>query len=147
MIIQDFFKGSPEWNLEILATDISTNILDKATRGIYSNESVATLPLAWQKEYFTKYDTDHMVVADRIKKLITFRRFNLMETRMPFKKKFQVVFCRNVMIYFDNKTRDDLVQRYYNVSEKGAYLFIGHSESLNHATSPYKYLMPATYQK
>jgi len=70
-----------------------------------------------------------------------------MDDRFPFKKKFQVIFCRNVMIYFDAKTRDVLVQKFYDYMEQGGYLFIGHSESLNHTKTPYKYVRPAVYRK
>ncbi|MDR3091197.1 MAG: protein-glutamate O-methyltransferase CheR [Clostridiales bacterium] len=147
MIIQDFFKDSDNWNIEILATDISTTVLDKAVRGIYSKESVATLPEDWQKNYFTDYDGANRVVTDRLKKLITYRKFNLMNEHFPFRRKFQVIFCRNVMIYFDTPTRDALVERFHKFTENGGWLFIGHSESLNQSTTPYKYLMPATYRK
>ena len=64
-----------------------------------------------------------------------------------FKLKFDVIICRNVMIYFDQQTKDALVQRFFNATVPGGYLFIGHSESLNKATTPYKYLMPSAYRK
>jgi len=147
-IIEDYFKQSKDkWNTEILATDISTNVLDKAVRGLYPNESVKTLPDVWQKTYFTKYDNENSIVKDEIKNGITYRKFNFMDERFPFKKKFQVIFCRNVMIYFDNQTRDTLVKKFYDCTESGGYLFIGHSESLSHTATEYKYVMPAVYRK
>ncbi len=146
MLVQDHF-GTKGWNMQMLATDISTNVLDKATAGIYSNEQIAPLPDNWKKNYFAKYDEENKIVVDKIKKEIIFRKFNLMEEKFPFKKKFQVIFCRNVMIYFDNKTRDALVQRYYDCLEPNGYLFIGHSESLNHSDTAFKYIMPAVYRK
>lgn len=147
MIVQDFFADKPGWNTEILATDISTQVLDKAIKGIYTNESLSTLSDAWRKKYLKPLDADYSVMNDDLKKKITFRKFNLMEENLKFKKPFQVIFCRNVMIYFDNKTRDDLVARFYNVCDDGAYLFIGHSESLNQTKTKFKYLMPALYRK
>lgn len=147
MIVQDFFASDPGWNTEILATDISTTVLDKAVYGMYQNENIATLPQNWQKDYFVPKDADTSMVADRIKKYITYRKFNLMDERFPFKKPFQVIFCRNVMIYFDAATRDTLVEKFYNLIEPGGYFFIGHSESLNHTNTKFKYLMPATYRK
>ncbi len=147
-IVEDHFKKSKnKWNTEILATDISTNVLDKAVRGVYSNESVNTLPEAWRKTYFDKHDAESSIVKDEIKKGITYRKFNLMDDRFPFKKPFHIIFCRNVMIYFDNPTRDKLVQKYYDNLENGGYLFIGHSESLSHTTTNFKYVMPAVYRK
>ncbi|MCL2708041.1 MAG: protein-glutamate O-methyltransferase CheR [Defluviitaleaceae bacterium] len=148
MIVQDYFKGRPDrWNTQILATDISTQVLDKAVMSVYLDESLVSLPERWRKDYFAKYDATHSAVKDEIKSQIVYRKFNLMETKLPFKRKFQVIFCRNVMIYFDNKTRDDLVKRFYDATEQGGYLFIGHSESLNHTATQYKYIMPAVYRK
>lgn len=148
MITQDFFKSKSDvWNTQMLATDISTAVLDKAVHSVYTNESIAVLPDRWRREYFKKYDAENSIVVDGIKKQIIYRKFNLMEEKYPFKKKFQVVFCRNVMIYFDNQTRDAVVSKLYDITEPGGYLFIGHSESLNHTGTRYKYIMPAIYRK
>lgn len=148
MFMTDYFKNkNKEWNTELLATDISTSILKKAVTGIYTKEQIKPLDQNWQKFYFKKYDDKRVIVSDEIKKKVTYRKFNLMEKNFPFKKKFHVIFCRNVMIYFDNKTRDALVKRFYDASAKGAYLFIGHSESLNNTDTQYKYIMPAVYRK
>ena len=87
------------------------------------------------------------MVIDKVKKEATFRRFNLMNTTFPFKQSFQMIFCRNVMIYFDKPTRDALVGRYHQITEPGGYLFIGHSETLGRSQTRYKYLQPALYQK
>jgi chemotaxis protein methyltransferase CheR len=146
MIIQDYFKGK-NWNTMILATDISTQVLDKAVFSVYPNESLASVPERWRKEYFKRYDDEYSQVVDDIKKQIIYRKFNMMEKQFPFKKKFQVIFSRNVMIYFDNKTRDEVVQKFYDNTEEGGYLFIGHSESLNHTSTKYKYVMPAVYRQ
>jgi chemotaxis protein methyltransferase CheR len=86
-------------------------------------------------------------VANEIQKEVIFRRFNLMTPTFVFKKKFDVIFCRNVMIYFDQATKDRLVEKMYNYTEPGGYLFIGHAESLNLRTTKYKFIMPAVYQK
>ncbi len=147
MILQDYFKSkSPAWNTQMLATDISTTVLEKAVKGAYTTDSVNTLPEKWRKEYFYKQN-DNYIVKDSIKNQIIYRKFNLMDSNFPFKKKFQVIFCRNVMIYFDNETRNNLVEKCYNVTEPGGYLFIGHSESLNHTNTKYKYIMPAVYKR
>lgn len=147
IMLYDYFNKKSGWNTELLATDISSNVLTKAVRGVYSNEQIKPLAPEWKNHYFKKHDNDNMVVVDEIKKRITYRKFNLMDEKFPFKKKFHVIFCRNVMIYFDNPTRDALVERYYNVLEDGGYLFIGHSESLNHTQTKLKYVMPALYRK
>ena len=147
MIANDYFCNKPDWNTQILATDISENVLDKAIKGVYENDSVKILPQKWHKLYFKEYGNNKKIVVDEIKKNIIFRKFNLMSDVFPFKRPFQVIFCRNVMIYFNDETRDKLVEKYYNVLEPNGYLFIGHSESLSNTSSKYKYVMPAVYQK
>ncbi|MCL2855030.1 MAG: protein-glutamate O-methyltransferase CheR [Defluviitaleaceae bacterium] len=146
MLASDYFEGKPGWNLEILATDISENVLAQASHGIYSNESLSTLPKDWLKKYFNKYDGSNMIVKDEVKQRITFRKFNLMETKMPFKRKFQVIFCRNVMIYFDADTRAAICDRLGKALEKDGYLFLGHSESISNMNLGFKYMQPAVYQ-
>lgn len=101
----------------------------------------------WRNKYFREYDEDEYIIDDRIKKEVLFRKFNLMEDIFPFRRKFHVIFCRNVMIYFDNNTKNKLVEKFYNFTEPGGYLFIGHSESLNRDETKYKYIKPAIYRK
>ena len=146
MIIQDRFEGKG-WNTEILATDISSQVLDKAVHSVYPNERIEPLPEAWKKKYFRKHDENNFIVIDAIKKNITYRRFNLMQPRYTFKKKMDVIFCRNAMIYFDAPTRDLVVERFYDALAPGGYFFIGHSESLTHTKTKFKYIQPAVYRK
>lgn len=148
ILMQEYFNNKPvKWDTELLATDISSSVLAKATKGVYSNEQLKPLQENWKKLYFKKYNEENMTVVDSIKNKVTYRKFNLMDKTFSFKKKFQVIFCRNVMIYFDSTTRNELVNRFYEVSEYGAYLFIGHSESLSNTGTKYKYIMPAVYRK
>lgn len=148
MMIDEFFGVDKKWwDAKVLATDISSKVLDIANNGIYENERIVTLPSHWKLNYFKKLDNDKSVLVDKIKNEVIYRKFNLMEEVFPFKKKFHVIFCRNVMIYFDNKTKMDLVNKFYDLTEPGGYLFIGHSESLNREETKYKYIMPAVYRK
>lgn len=149
MIIADFFSGvnNELWDTKVLATDISTRVLSEAQEGIYPNESLEALPKMWRATYFNRLDNDNSMVTDAIKKEVIFRIFNLMNTSFPFKKKFHVIFCRNVMIYFDSETKRELVNRFYDHMEHGGYLFIGHSESLNREETKFKYVLPAVYRK
>ncbi|MEA3545816.1 MAG: protein-glutamate O-methyltransferase CheR [Thermodesulfobacteriota bacterium] len=135
------------WDAGILATDISDKALTVARRGTYATDRVMQLPENLSRKYFTAAGQGEMAVVDKIKKETTFRRFNLMNTTFPFKKPFQMIFCRNVMIYFDQPTRDALVSRYHQHTEVGGYLFIGHSETLGRSQTLYRYLKPALYQK
>jgi chemotaxis protein methyltransferase CheR len=148
MLIDEFFgKEKTLWDSKILATDISDKVLDIAKKGIYSNEGIEALPSSWKLKYFNKIDNERFALLDRIKKEVIFRKFNLMDETFPFKRKFQVIFCRNVMIYFDEQTKRKLVDKFYDSMEYGGYFFIGHSESLNRQETRFKYIMPAIYRK
>jgi chemotaxis protein methyltransferase CheR len=147
MLAQDYFENKHGWNLEILATDISAKVLAQACQGIYSKESLSVMPEGWLRKYFDIYDATSMIVKDFVKKNITFRKYNLMEENMPFRKPFQVIFCRNVMIYFDGPTREAMAIRFQKALAPGGYLFIGHSESLSNMDIGLKYVKPAVYKK
>lgn len=148
MLIDEFFNAEKFlWDTKVLATDISTKVLNTAMKGVYGNEDIAVLPQRWRLNYFKKFDDKNSIITDKIKNEVIYRRFNLMEEIFPFKRKFHVIFCRNVMIYFDAKTRFELVKKFYNMTEPGGYLFIGHSESLSNDDTKYKYIMPAVYKK
>lgn len=148
MILKEYFGSKAgNWDTRVLATDISQNALKAAASGIYDEESLSAIPSAWKQKYFKRTNEAGVYqVADILKNNVIFRTFNLMDP-IRFKLKFDVIFCRNVMIYFDQQTKDALVQRFFNATVPGGYLFIGHSESLNKATTPYKYLMPSAYRK
>lgn len=148
MLIDEFLGADKKnWDTKILATDISESALKKAIEGKYGNENIASLPVNWKMSYFTRVNNEEYSVNSKIKKEVIYRKFNLMEKRFPFKRKFHVIFCRNVMIYFDNTTKDELVSRFYDALEMGGYLFIGHSEFINREKSKFKYIMPAVYRK
>lgn len=148
MIIDEYFgKNGVWWDKKLLATDLSETVLTTAQLGIYTNDKLAPLPQNWRNEYFKNCNDGTSEVIDRIKKEVIFRKFNLVGRDIPFKRKFHTIFCRNVMIYFDSRTRDALIERFYNLMEPGGYLFIGHSETINREISNFKYIMPAVYRK
>ncbi len=135
------------WDKKILATDISSKVLHLAEQGVYSNDRIAPLPNKWRLTYFEKYDSDNWVVKKEMKNEVIYRKFNLMDRDFPFRKKFHVIFCRNVMIYFDNETKERLVNKFYDALSPGGYLFIGHSESINKEATKLRYIMPSIYRK
>lgn len=148
MIIDEYLGFSKnEYNYQVLATDISRNVLSKAEQGIYKNEQLDKLPEQWVKKYFVKLDDDRYKVSNELKKLVVFREFNLKTKVFPFRKKFHTIFCRNVMIYFDMEMKMSLINKFYEATEIGGYLLIGHSESIDKTNAKYKYLFPATYRK
>ncbi len=118
------------WKTRIIASDISTNVLTKAAAGIYSEESVEKIPKDMLKSYFRKLDDSSYVVNNDLKELIKFKRINLISENYPFKGEFEVIFCRNVMIYFDKKTQMAIVENFLRYLKKGGYLILGSSESL-----------------
>lgn len=148
MILDEFFgREKALWDCKVLATDISDTVLDIAKKGLFRNEGINTLPTFWKHNYFRKIDSEWSALVETIKNEVIYRKFNLMEEVFPFKKKFDVIFCRNVMIYFDEQTRIKLVEKFYDSMEYGGYFFIGHSESLNRQETRFKYIMPAIYRK
>jgi len=148
MIIDEFFgRRKAGWDTKILATDIAPGVLDAAKAGIYTEDRMKDLPEAWRNRYFKEYDAGHYILSEKIKSEVIFGRINLMDTVFPFQKKMHAIFCRNVMIYFDNDTKDKLAERIYEITEPGGFLFLGHSESLNRKKTKYRYVMPAVYRK
>ncbi len=138
------------WNIKILATDISTKILQRAIKGIYTIDSLKGISPAIVSAHFKRVVIDRsncFQAKDHLKKIITFRRFNLMTPNFPFRNPFDFIFCRNVMIYFDTETQHKLILKFYNCLPKDGYLFIGHSETLARKTHGFKYTQPAVYQK
>ena len=131
------------WDTRILATDISVQAMVKAKKGTY--ELPDTVPADWKKKYFVKDAGNTYTVTPAVKNNVIFQTFNLMDP-IKFRRKFDVIFCRNVMIYFDQPTKDALVQRFYNATLPGGYLLISKSENLS-SSAPYRRLASSTFQK
>ncbi len=132
----------------ILASDISTRALAAASRGVYAAERLAGLPKEWHRRHFLKGSgkwSGHFRVKPEVMGMIEFRRLNLIE-RLPSVGPFTVIFCRNVMIYFDRPTQQQVVNRLTERLEPGGYLFVGHSESLTGVEHPLSYVRPAVYR-
>ena len=146
MILMEYLGSSAAaWDTRVLANDISQQALAAAQQGTY--DLPPTIPSSWRQKYFVPAaDGRRHTVAPKIRKNVIFHTFNLMNP-IHFRLKFDVIFCRNVMIYFDQPTKDALIQRFYDATNPGGYLLIGHSETLNKDNSPYQYLQPATYRK
>lgn len=148
MLIKEYLGSQASaWDTRVLATDISKNALTAAHNAVYDEASLDHVPPAWKTKYFVKTGQPGLyTVSPTIKSNVIFRTFNLMDP-IRFQLKFDVIFCRNVMIYFDQGTKDALIRRFYDATVPGGYLLIGHSETLNKEHTPYRYLMPATYRK
>ena len=144
MFLFDYLGAqAKDWDTRILATDISEQALASGKRGVY--ELPDTIPASWRSKYFVDNKDGTHTVAPMVKNNVIFQRFNLMDP-IRFKRKFDLIFCRNVMIYFDQSTKDALVQRFYDATVPGGYLLISYSENLSQQT-PYRRLAPATFVK
>src|SRR5271165_3063787 len=135
--------------VRIFATDISTRVLGIARRGVYPTERFREMPDTWKRAYLLKgvgESQGHYKVKPELARSISFERINLIE---PFRhgRSFQVIFCRNVMMYFDKATQQDIVQRLSGSLEPGGYLFVGHSESLTGGKHGLRYICPAIYRQ
>lgn len=130
---------------KILATDISPDSIRKALEGVYRFGPEDNITNYYINKYFTKTG-DNWVINQEIKNLVTFRLFNLMD-QFPFKNPFDIIFCRNVMIYFDKEVQEKLVNNFYSALIPKGFLFIGHSESLIQIKHSFKYFEPTVYKK
>nr|WP_300093873.1 protein-glutamate O-methyltransferase CheR [Sedimentibacter sp.] len=147
MVMDDYFKlSSSSWKIQILASDISENVLSKAREGIYAEESLSKLPESFKKKYFIKTPDGRYQVVPEIKKNITFKVFNLMD-KITEKNKYDVIFCRNVMIYFNSETKMNIVNKFYEAVKPQGYLMIGHAETIQRNQSKFMYINPAIYRK
>jgi len=136
-------------DLRILATDISTKVLKTALAGVYPKERLGNISSLILIKYFQIGRNNwngYYRAKNEIKDIIKFRKFNLMGAQ-PFNALFDVIFCRNVMIYFDKETQDGLVNKFYDSLKQGGYFFVGHSESLTGLTHRFKYVEPSVYRK
>lgn len=146
MLLHEVLPDINRWDVKILATDISSRVLEKAKRAEYDEDNLSGVTPSMRQKYFTKTQTQKFVVADRVRNMVRFARMNLMD-EWKMQGPFDVIFCRNVMIYFDKPTQATLVNRFYNLLASGSYLFVGHSESLNGVAHNYRYIQPAVYLK
>ncbi len=138
---------SASWDCKILATDISTKVLQKAVDGEYDPDRVRPIPPKELESCFQRLSNGKYRIKDQQRKMLKFGRLNLLREKYPFRSKFDFIFCRNVMIYFDSPTRERLVNHFYQYLQPGGYLFVGHSESLSGLTHPYSYVKPSVYRK
>lgn len=143
-----FFGGEyGSWDAGVLATDISSRAIEVAKAGIYADERVEKIPEHLSRRYLKRIRGGDWSVSEAVKREVCFRRFNLMNATFPFKDGFDIIFCRNVMIYFDRETRERLIKRFYQFTKPGGYLFIGHSETMDRKQQLYKNIIPAVYRR
>jgi chemotaxis protein methyltransferase CheR len=137
IIFQEMLPAPEEWNVQIVATDINSRVLETARRGIYGSRSTKDVPLEYLERYFTTGMNFHSVNLS-IKNMVDFRYLNLNdESSMKGYRDFDVIFCRNVLIYFNPESRLHTVGRFYRSLKSGGYIFLGHSESVSRITEAF----------
>jgi chemotaxis protein methyltransferase CheR len=149
MVLSEFAATRPGFKASILATDISTAVLAKAKNAIYSEECVDTIPLNLKRKYLLKSkDKNKPIVriAPQLRSMITFQRLNFME-EFGMHEHLDVIFCRNVIIYFDKPTQERLLNRFHQQLVTGGYLFLGHSETISGLNVPLKPVASTVYRK
>lgn len=148
ILLSEYFRNQRNrWHIE--CTDISGKILKRANDGVFAHERIAKIRKDWLQRYFLKgmgkYEGYYQFHPE-VKQQLTFRLMNLMNRTFPFRQPFDLILCRNVMIYFDTPTQEDLVNRMCKYLRPGGHLYIGHSESLKSIKHPLKLVKPAIYQ-
>lgn len=150
MLCNEGFADIATRDVRILATDISHRVLAQAKAGVYPAENMGDVPAAWLQKYWSrKQDPQGRAVFEAekpLRRLVHFAKLNLME-RWPMQGPFDAILCRNVMIYFDKATQQQLVERYWQLLRPGGHLFVGHSESLTGLAHKFRYVQPAVYVK
>jgi len=141
---------SSSWDVRVLATDLDTSVLNHAKQGRYNFSRIEGIDTTRRNKWFNQHqegNKDVFQVSDKIKNNITFNQLNLMNSSWPMSGRFDVIFCRNVVIYFDKPTQRKLFDRYADLLNEGGYLFIGHSETLHGVTTRFKSLGRTIYRK
>jgi chemotaxis protein methyltransferase CheR len=150
MTLYEAVSDPSQWDFQILASDLSTRVLAKAAAGVYDEERVRDVPPEVVRRHFLRGRGDSeglLKVKPHLSAMVRFRRLNLMDETFPIKSPLDLIFCRNVMIYFDRPTQEQLVNKFYRYLKPGGYLFIGHSESLQWVQHPFKTSGPTIYRK
>ena len=150
IVLSELKTQNPEIYFSILATDISTKMLNKASLAIYDENKIDIIPFELKKKYFLK-SKDHskkkVRVIKELRNKVNFSRLNLMDNNYNVQEKFDCVFCRNTLIYFDHKVQEDVINKLCQKLKKDGYFFLGHSESITNMNVPLKQIQPTIFKK
>lgn len=149
MVVREMIPASANWDVKILATDIDTNVLERAQLGVYPEKRARDISPPLCRRFIargTGANAGRIRMRDELRSLITFRRLNLMDP-WPMKGPFDVIFCRNVVIYFDKPTQRMLFDRYADILRPGGHLFVGHSETLFKVSTRFALVGRTTYRR
>ena len=150
MVLNEYANAHPGLTFEILGSDISQNVLEKAARGVYPEKAVAMIPLDLKRKYLLRSknrENPTVRVAPLLQKNFSLKYLNLMDRVYDIKEEFDIIFCRNVLIYSDRETQEKVVQKLCDRLRTGGYLFIGHSESLSNMDVPLTNIKPTIFKR
>ena len=150
MVLSEFAAEHHDFRFAILASDISTRILDTAKTAVYPEDRVETVAPNFKRKYLLRSrdrGSSLVRICPQLRSLITFRRINFMDEDLGVADKMDAIFCRNVVIYFDRDTQQSLMQKFYRQLRPGGYLFLGHSETLNGLDVDFKVVASTVYRK
>jgi len=150
MVLSDFSEKYTSFNYNIFATDISVKALNAAIAGVYSQEKVSPIPYIFKKKYLLKsrdVQKKTVRIIPELRTKVDFKRFNFLDGVVNYAQNFNVVFCRNVLIYFDRPTQEKVILKLCSKLEPGGYLFLGHSESISNMNLPLVQIQPTTFKK
>jgi chemotaxis protein methyltransferase CheR len=150
MVLAEYGAAHPGFRFKVLATDLSTTVLAKARKAVYSSEVVRPVPLALRQKYLMRSreaDSDTLRVVPELRALVDFRRLNFMDADFGLSEKVDMIFCRNVIIYFDRQTQELILQKLTRYLTSGGYAFLGHSETLHGMELPLIPVAPALYRR
>lgn len=150
MVLSQFADSSPGFNYQILATDISTRVLEKARLAVYDEERVIPVPMTLKKKYLLRSkdkSCQRVRIVPELREKVRFRRLNFMDGDFAMREPLDIIFCRNVVIYFDRPTQEKLLNHFYAHMAPGAYIFMGHSETLSGLDVPLTMVHPTVYRK
>jgi chemotaxis protein methyltransferase CheR len=152
MVLAAFAEKLPKlrFSFTIVATDISTQVLEKASKGIYGEDKIDPIPLTFRKKYLLRNknkDLNLFRIAPELRSMVKFRRVNLLDHEFGFREELDIIFCRNVMIYFDRETQEKVLRKMHRLLCPGGFLFLGHSETMSGLDIPFIPVAPTVYMK
>jgi len=139
IILREMIEDFKHWDVLVKAADIDENVLANARKGLYDQRSVKDVPAAYLRDYFSKPGPGKYAVNQDVKDLVVFEHLNLMDRRaLRLEENYDFVFCRNVLIYFDDISRKQVVDKFYTILNQGGFIFLGHAESLSRISTAFK---------
>lgn len=150
MVISEFAEQYPGYQFKILATDLSTQVLQHGQRAVYTEQTIEPIAQILRKKYLLRSkdrSAQRVRIVPQLRNSVTFKRLNFLEDPYPDRCPMDIIFCRNVFIYFDRETQYSILKKMHAIMRPGAFLFIGHSETLNGLNLPFRQIESTIYQK